>query len=53
MSDKAKEDTVMDKDILYRMQEVPKLPDAEKDKINSIIDAIIRDTKAKKAIRIA
>ena len=53
MSDASKEDTVMDKDTLYRMQEVQKLPDSEKDKISSIIDAFIRDTKAKQAFRIA
>lgn len=35
------------------MQEVQKLPDTEKDKINSIIDAFIRDTKAKQAFRIS
>ena len=53
MSDAAKEETIMDKDMLYRMQEVQKLPDAEKDKINSIIDAFIRDNKAKQSFRIA
>nr|MBA3902001.1 hypothetical protein [Bacteroidota bacterium] len=53
MSDSAKEDAVMDKDMLWRMQEVQKLPDNEKDKITSIIDAFIRDTKAKKSFRIS
>jgi transcriptional regulator with XRE-family HTH domain len=48
MNDAAKEDAV-DKDMLQRMQEVQKLPDSEKDKITSIIDAFIRDTRAKKA----
>lgn len=48
MSDAAKEDTV-DKDMLQRMQELQKLPDTDKDKITSIIDAFIRDTRAKKA----
>jgi len=51
MSDKAKEEAVTDKDMIYRMQEIQKLPDNEKDKINSIIDAFIRDTKAKQAFR--
>lgn len=53
MSDKDKEETLVDADMLYRMQEVQKLPDSEKDKINSIIDAFIRDTKAKQAFRLA
>lgn len=48
MNEAAKEDAV-DKDMLHRMQEVQKLPDSEKDKITSIIDAFIRDTRAKKA----
>lgn len=47
-----KEDAV-DKDMLQRMQEVQKLPDSEKDKITSIIDAFIRDTRAKKAYGMA
>jgi transcriptional regulator with XRE-family HTH domain len=53
MSDKAKEEAVTDKDMIYRMQEIQKLPEAEKDKITSIIDAFIRDTKAKQAFRIS
>lgn len=52
MNDAAKEDAV-DKDMLQRMQEVQKLPDSEKDKITSIIDAFIRDTRAKKAYGMA
>jgi len=39
--------------MLQRMQEVQKLPDSEKDKITSIIDAFIRDTRAKKAYGMA
>jgi len=35
------------------MQEVQKLPDLEKDKITSLIDAFIRDTRAKKAYGMA
>jgi transcriptional regulator with XRE-family HTH domain len=53
MSDAAKEEAVIEKDMLYRMQEIQKLPDNEKDKINSIIDAFIRDTKAKLSFRIS
>lgn len=52
MNDAAKEDAV-DKDMFQRMQEVQKLPDSEKDKITSIIDAFIRDTRAKKAYGMA
>ncbi len=52
MNDAAKEEAV-DKDMLQRMQEVQKLPDPEKDKITSIIDAFIRDTRAKKAYGMA
>lgn len=53
MSDDDKQEAAMDKDMLYRMQELQKLPDNEKDKITSIIDAFIRDTKAKKSFRIS
>lgn len=53
MSDAEKEDAVIDNDMLYRMQEVQKLSDNDKDKITSIIDAFIRDTKAKQAFRLA
>lgn len=53
MSDKAKEETLTDKDMLYRMQEVQNMPDSEKEKINAIIDAFIRDTKAKQAFKLA
>lgn len=52
MNDAAKEDAV-DKDMLQRMQQLQKLPDTEKDKITSIIDAFIRDTRAKKAYGMA
>ncbi|WP_157813381.1 hypothetical protein [Flavobacterium sp. 5] len=45
-------DTAIDNDMLYCMQEVQKLPDSENDKINSIIDAFVRDTKVKQAFRI-
>jgi transcriptional regulator with XRE-family HTH domain len=48
MNDAVQEDAI-DKDMLKRMQEVQKLPATEKDKITSVIDALIRDFKAKKA----
>lgn len=53
MSDAAKEDAIIDKDMLCQMQEIQKLPDSEKDKITSIIDAFVRDTKAKQTFRIS
>ena len=53
MSEKAEEDTAFDNDVIYRMGELQKLPDTEKEKINSIIDAFIRDTKAKQAFRLS
>ncbi|MBK7883873.1 MAG: helix-turn-helix transcriptional regulator [Chitinophagaceae bacterium] len=52
MNDAANQDSV-DKDMLQRMQQLQKLPDTEKDKITSIIDAFIRDAKAKKAYGLA
>jgi transcriptional regulator with XRE-family HTH domain len=51
MSDADKEDTIIDKDMLYRMQEVQNLPAPEKDKIVSVIDALIRDFKIKQAYK--
>lgn len=39
----------LDKNVLKRVEEVSKLNDEEKDKIFMIIDALIRDFKAKKA----
>ncbi len=53
MSDKTEEDTAFDNDTLYRIQELQKLPDSEKEKINAIIDAFIRDTKAKQSFRLS
>lgn len=48
MSEAAKEDSV-DKDMVQRMQHLQQLPDTEKDKIRSVIDALIRDLKTRKA----
>lgn len=43
-------DTILfDKDITKRIEEVSKLNDEEKSKIFMVIDALIRDFKAKKA----
>ncbi|GEM59315.1 transcriptional regulator [Flavobacterium columnare] len=53
MNDKPQDDTVFDSDVIYRMEELQKLPEAEKEKINAIIDAFIRDTKAKQAFRLS
>lgn len=52
MNDKPEQEkTNIDNDMLNRMQEVQKLPENEKDKIVSIIDAFIRDTKVKIAYK--
>jgi len=40
---------VLDNDTVNRIKEIQILPDSEKDKIYSIIDALIRDYKTKKA----
>ncbi|MGR3790300.1 MULTISPECIES: hypothetical protein [Flavobacterium] len=53
MNDKPQDDTVFDSDVIYRMEELQKLPEAEKEKINAIIDAFIRDTKAKQTFRLS
>jgi len=48
MSDSDKED-VLDNDAVKRIKEIQDLPVAEKDKIYSVIDALIRDYRTKKA----
>ncbi|MEE9362070.1 MAG: helix-turn-helix transcriptional regulator [Cellulophaga sp.] len=48
VSDSDNED-VLDNDTVNRIKEIQILPDSEKDKIYSIIDALIRDYKTKKA----
>ncbi|WP_271768741.1 helix-turn-helix domain-containing protein [Aquimarina algiphila] len=48
VSDNDKED-VLDNDAVKRIKEIQGLPDSEKDKIYSVVDALIRDYKTKKA----
>lgn len=47
-SDSDKED-VLDNEAVKRIKEIQKLPETEKDKIYSVIDALVRDYKTKKA----
>lgn len=48
VSDKELED-VLDNNSVKRIQAIQKLPDTEKDKIYSVIDAFLRDFNAKQA----
>ncbi len=48
VSDSDNED-ILDNDAVNRIKEIQILPDIEKDKIYSVIDALIRDFKTKKA----
>lgn len=48
VSDNDKED-VLDNDAVKRIKEIQDLPVSEKDKIYSVIDALVRDYKTKKA----
>jgi len=48
VNDDDKED-VLDNDAVKRIKEIQGLPDSEKDKIYSVVDALIRDFKTKKA----
>jgi transcriptional regulator with XRE-family HTH domain len=48
MSDSDKED-ILDNEAVKRIKEIQELPFSEKDKIYSVIDALIRDFKTKKA----
>jgi transcriptional regulator with XRE-family HTH domain len=48
VSDSDKED-VLDNDAVKRIKEIQELPFSEKDKIYSVIDALIRDYRTKKA----
>ncbi|MFY0604499.1 MAG: helix-turn-helix transcriptional regulator [Flavobacteriaceae bacterium] len=48
VSDSDKED-VLDNDAVKRIKEIQNLPLSEKDKIYSVIDALIRDYRTKKA----
>jgi len=45
-------ETTLDKDMNWRIKEIANLSDKDKDKILSIVDAFIRDTKTKLAYRI-
>jgi len=48
VNDNDKED-VLDNDAVKRIKEIQNLPNSEKDKIYSVIDALIRDYRTKKA----
>lgn len=48
VSDDDKEE-VLDNDTVNRIKDIQKLPDTEKDKIFSVIDALVRDYKTKQA----
>lgn len=48
VSDNEQED-ILDNNAVKRIKEIQQLPELEKDKIYSVIDALIRDTKAKQA----
>ena len=48
VSDSDKED-ILDNDAVKRIKEIQNLPLSEKDKIYSVIDALIRDYRTKKA----
>ena len=48
MNDSDKED-VLDNQAVKRIKEIQELPNTEKDKIYSVIDALIRDYRTKKA----
>lgn len=45
-------ETSIDKDMNWRIKEISNLSDKDRDKILSIVDAFIRDTKTKQAYRI-
>jgi transcriptional regulator with XRE-family HTH domain len=47
-SDQDKEE-ILDNEAVKRIKEIQKLPMAEKEKIYSVVDALIRDHKTKKA----
>lgn len=48
VSDDDKEE-VLDNDTLKRIRDIQKLPESEKDKVFSVIDALVRDFKTKQA----
>ena len=45
-----KEENIMNKDAIYHMRKIQKLPDKEKGEIISIIDAFIPNTKEKTSL---
>jgi hypothetical protein len=51
VSDSEKEE-VLDNEAVRRIKEIQQLPNGDKDKIYSVIDALIRDTKAKQSFGI-
>ncbi|MDP4267604.1 MAG: helix-turn-helix transcriptional regulator [Bacteroidota bacterium] len=42
-------ETILDKDMIFRIKQINKLPEKDRDKILSIVDAFIRDYNAKQA----
>ncbi len=42
---------LLDNEAVKRIKEIQKLPDSEKDKIYSVIDALVRDFKTKQAYK--
>lgn len=48
VSDDDKEE-VLDNDTVKRIKDIQKLPESEKDKVFSVIDALVRDFKTKQA----
>jgi transcriptional regulator with XRE-family HTH domain len=48
VSEDAREEA-LDKEAVKRIRDIQKLPDEEKDKVLSVIDALIRDFKTRKA----
>lgn len=46
------QEEVLDNEAVRRIKEIQQLPDGDKDKIYSVIDAFIRDTKAKQSFGI-
>ncbi|MDW3193119.1 MAG: helix-turn-helix transcriptional regulator [Cytophagales bacterium] len=43
------QEEVLDNDTVKRIKDIQRLPDSEKDKIFSVIDALVRDFKTKQA----
>ncbi len=47
------QEEVLDNEAVKRIKEIQQLPKLDKDKIYSVIDALIRDTKAKQSFGLA